>query len=133
VIEDLSEQTATEAGQHQHTDCAPKSHAPVFIIGCPRSGTTLLCRMLLAAGNFANYRAESDVFSVLRPAFGNLSSTRNLERLIDRWLRSRLFQVTGLNAKAIRERLISECRCEGDFSPYSNGTGGCASGGRALV
>ncbi|PYX37709.1 MAG: hypothetical protein DMG81_13485 [Acidobacteria bacterium] len=41
---------------------ALRSKAPVFVLGCPRSGTTLLYHMLLSAGNFALYRAESQVF-----------------------------------------------------------------------
>ena len=34
----------------------PRSVAPVFVVSCPRSGTTLLYHMLLSAGDFAVYR-----------------------------------------------------------------------------
>src|SRR5581483_10927825 len=55
---------------------------PVFVLGCPRSGTTVLYHMLLSAGDFAIYRAESNVFSVMVPRFGNLRSERNRRRLM---------------------------------------------------
>ena len=32
---------------------------PVFVVGCPRSGTTLLYSMLVASGGFAFYRKET--------------------------------------------------------------------------
>jgi hypothetical protein len=50
-----------------------RSKTPVFVVGCPRSGTTLVYHMLLSAGNFAIYRAESQVFNLLEPRFGDLS------------------------------------------------------------
>jgi hypothetical protein len=97
------------------TKTSARSKAPVFILGCPRSGTTVLYHMLLSAGNFANYRAESNVFSILQPRFGNLRSQRNRRELLGYWLKSKLFQVTGLEAEAIREKIIHECHCAGDF------------------
>ena len=59
---ELSTETRPESGA--------RSKAPVFVLGCPRSGTTLLYHMLLSAGNFAVYRAESQVFNLLEPRFG---------------------------------------------------------------
>ena len=38
---------------------------PVFVVGCPRSGTTLLYSMLLAAGGFTVYRKETYFYDVL--------------------------------------------------------------------
>jgi Sulfotransferase family len=92
-----------------------RSRAPVFIIGCPRSGTTLLYDFLITGGNFADYRAESSVFSVLGPAFGDLRNARNRRRLLDRWLRSRLFDVSGLEADRMHMLMMSACQSEGDF------------------
>src|SRR5713226_65909 len=69
--------------------------APVFVLGCPRSGTTVLYHMLLSAGGFAVYRAESNVFNLLVPRFGDLRSEKNRRRLLDYWLRSKLFHVSG--------------------------------------
>jgi LPS sulfotransferase NodH len=92
-----------------------RSKAPVFVLGCPRSGTTLLYHMLLSAGGFAVYRAESQAFNVLAPRFGNLKSRANRERLLQKWLRSKLFQVSGLHAATIRDRILRQCDGAGDF------------------
>lgn len=96
-------------------DYGLRSKAPVFVLGCPRSGTTVLYHMLLSAGNFAVYRAESNVFSVLQPRFGSLKNKRNRDQLLDRWLRSELFLRTGLDADAIRKEIDANCRSAGDF------------------
>jgi len=71
--------------------------------------------MLLSAGNFAVYRAESNVFSILQPRFGNLRSERHRQELLRSWLKSKLFQVTGLNSELLREKIIHECHSAGDF------------------
>jgi Sulfotransferase family len=92
-----------------------RSEAPVFVLGCPRSGTTVLFHMLLSAGNFAVYRAESNVFSVLQPRFGNLHSENNRHELLRYWLKSKLFQVTGLEPGPIAEKILRECHGAGDF------------------
>ena len=92
-----------------------RSKAPVFVLGCPRSGTTVLYHMLLSAGNFAVYRAESNVFSVLQPRFGSLGNENNLRELLQYWLKSKLFHVSGLEAPVLREKLLSECHGAGDF------------------
>ena len=88
---------------------------PVFIVGSPRSGTTLLHHMLLSSGDFAIYRTESGVFSILAPRFGDLSVRRNREELMEHWLRSDLFVLSGLDAETIRARILNECRSAGDF------------------
>src|SRR5437660_6063532 len=92
-----------------------RSKAPLFVLGCPRSGTTVLYHMLLSAGNFAVYRAESNVFSVLQPRFGNLRSERHRKELLRSWLQSKLFLVTGLSSEPLREKIIHECHSAGDF------------------
>jgi len=92
-----------------------RSKAPVFVLGCPRSGTTVLYHMLLSAGNFAVYRAESNVFSILQPRFGDLRSESNRRDLLRLWLKSRLFQVTGLDAEDISGKIMRDCHSAGDF------------------
>ena len=92
-----------------------RSKAPVFVLGCPRSGTTVLYHMLLSAGNFAVYRAESNVFSVLQPRFGDLRLERNRRELLQYWLKSKLFQVSGLDASAIRDKILRDSHGAGDF------------------
>ena len=38
---------------------------PVFVVGCPRSGTTLLYSMMMAAGGFAAYRKETYFYDLI--------------------------------------------------------------------
>jgi len=92
-----------------------RKFAPVFVLGSPRSGTTLLYDMLLSAGGFAVYLAESNVFNLLAPRFGDLSSRANRERLLDAWLASKLYRATGLEAEPLRQRILHDCRNPGDF------------------
>ena len=92
-----------------------KANAPVFVVGCPRSGTTLLYNMLLSAGDFAVYLAESNVFNLLAPRFGDLGVWLNREQLIDAWLQSKLFRATFLDADNIRTKLLELCGNGGDF------------------
>lgn len=94
---------------------ARRNKAPVFVLGSPRSGTTLLYHMILSAGDFAVYRAESSVFNVLLPKFGDLRLKKRREKLMDVWLRTRLFERSGLNAEEIRGKILESCRSGGDF------------------
>jgi LPS sulfotransferase NodH len=92
-----------------------RSQSPVFVLGSPRSGTTLLYHMLLSAGNFAVYRTESSVLNLLEPRFGSLSVARNKRRLLKAWLGTKLFAVSGLDQQAISDKIMAECRNGGDF------------------
>src|SRR5260370_18969931 len=92
-----------------------RSKAPVFVLGCGRSGTTLLYHMLLSAGGFAVYRAESNAINLLEPRFGDLSVKRNKEKLMRAWLASKLFERSGLEAQAITSKVLAECQNGGDF------------------
>ena len=78
-----------------------RNKAPVFVLGCGRSGTTLLYHMLLSAGNFAVYRSESNAINLLEPRFGDLSVKSNKEKLMEAWLASKLYQRSGLDAESI--------------------------------
>jgi hypothetical protein len=89
--------------------------APVFVVGCPRSGTTVLYHMLLSAGGFANYRSETNVFNLLLPRFGGLRLAADRKALLDVWLKSILFRVSGLDPGEIRAKIISDCHSGGDF------------------
>jgi len=92
-----------------------RSTAPVFVLGSPRSGTTLLYDMLLSAGGFAVYLAESNVFNVLAPNFGDLGNRENRQQLLDVWLGSKLFRASGLNAQEVEKQVLDRCRNAGDF------------------
>jgi len=97
------------------TSKIPRSRAPVFVLGSPRSGTTLLYDMLLSAGGFAVYLAESNVFNLLVPRFADLSVRSNRERLIKAWLGSKLFRCSGLEAGDISRKVLGQCENGGDF------------------
>jgi hypothetical protein len=92
-----------------------RSRAPVFVLGCGRSGTKFLYHTLLSAGGFALYHAESNAFNLLGIRFGNLARRRNRQRLLDSWLKSKLFQRAGLERREIEPRILNECRNTGDF------------------
>jgi hypothetical protein len=92
-----------------------RGRAPVFVLGCPRSGTTLLYHMLLSAGGFVVYRTESSVFNVLQPCFGNLAAQGNKKRLMAAWMQSKLFERSGLDAREIENKVMAECKSAGDF------------------
>lgn len=92
-----------------------RSKAPVFVLGCGRSGTTLLYHMLLSSGNFAVYRTESNVINLLEPRFGDLSVPRNKRRLLDAWYETRLYTLSELEKAPLEERVMAECRNGGDF------------------
>jgi glycosyltransferase involved in cell wall biosynthesis len=92
-----------------------RAKAPVFVLGCPRSGTTLLYHMLLSSGNFVVYRAESQVFNLLEPRFGDLRVERNKRKLLETWWHSSLFIKTGLDADEIEKEVMANCQNAGDF------------------
>lgn len=87
----------------------------MFVVGSPRSGTTLLYDMLLSAGNFAVYLTESNVFSLLAQRFGDLKSRDNRQKLIRVWLGSKLFRASGLDPELIERRIVEECTNYGQF------------------
>ena len=89
--------------------------APVFVVGCPRSGNHLLYHSLLSSGGFAVYEIHSHVFSILAHKFGNLRVLKHRRKLMDAWLQGWLFKSTGLDAELIRKRILAECRSAGDF------------------
>src|SRR5882724_7794539 len=93
----------------------PRSKRPVFVLGSPRSGTTLLYHMLLSAGGFAVYRTESNVFNLLVPRFGDLSIPENRQQLMRVWLGSKLYARSGLDSHQIEAKILQECRSGGDF------------------
>lgn len=92
-----------------------RANAPVFVLGCPRSGTTVLYHMLLSAGGFAVYRSESHAFDLLASRFGNMKVARNRERLLQSWFRSKFFRVSGLSTDEIGDKIRADCRTAGDF------------------
>jgi len=92
-----------------------RSRAPVFVMGCHRSGTNLLYDMLLSAGGFAVYRGYLPIYKMLIPKFGALDSESNRRRILDTWLRSKGFRRSGLEASQLRTKIVQGCRTGGDF------------------
>src|SRR5436190_20707943 len=103
-MESTMENPATKNG----VSLRVRSRAPVFVLGCPRSGTTVLYHMLLSAGDFAAYRWESNVFNLLVPRFGGMRSTSDRRALMRCWLKSSLFRVSGLDAAQIEAKIMAE-------------------------
>jgi hypothetical protein len=92
-----------------------RSKAPVFVLGCGRSGTKLLYHTLLSAGGFAVYHAESNAFNLIGLRFGNLGKLKNRRALLDHWLRSKLFYRSGLTREEIEPKILEECHNAADF------------------
>ncbi len=92
-----------------------RNKAPVFVLGCGRSGTKFLYHTLLSAGGFAVYHAESNAFNLLGLRFGNLQHRRNREKLLNAWFKSKLFQRSGLTREEIEPRILNKCHSAGDF------------------
>jgi hypothetical protein len=104
------------SGARDHRDALRgRSKAPVFVLGCGRSGTKFLYHTLLSAGGFAVYHAESNAFNLLGLRFGNLANRRNRRELLDEYYTSKLFHRTTLEPKDIDQRVMDDCRNAGDF------------------
>jgi hypothetical protein len=91
------------------------NNRPVFVVGSARSGTTLLYHMLLSAGNFAVFRAETHAYDVLGPRFGHFRTPAVRRRFLNHWLGSRHFELSGLNANEFSTQIMSDCHSTGDF------------------
>lgn len=92
-----------------------RKNAPVFVIGCSRSGTTLLYHMLLSSGDFAVYRMESQILTLLEPRFRPLDDPRNKRKMLKAWYDTRLYTRSGLLPAEIERRVMAECNNGGDF------------------
>jgi glycosyltransferase involved in cell wall biosynthesis len=61
------------------------------------------------------YRAESQVFNLLEPRFGDLRVAHNRRKLLAAWKNSSLFAKTGLEAGQVEEQVMANCENAGDF------------------
>ncbi|MFC1831211.1 sulfotransferase [Thermodesulfobacteriota bacterium] len=89
------------------------STAPVFIVGSPRSGTTLTYHLLLASGGFAIYRAEAEFYNTLGPLFGNFRTLELRKEFLEQWYQSELFKRSGLNIQDIEKSILESCDSPG--------------------
>jgi len=88
---------------------------PIFIVGCPRSGTSYLYHLLLSAGGFAEFHTQMNVYDVLEPIYGDLGVDSNKDRMLKEWLQSKAFRVSGLSAESIGQKIRAEARTTSDF------------------
>ncbi|MBD2896277.1 hypothetical protein amrb99_52230 [Actinomadura sp. RB99] len=90
---------------------ATPSERPIFVIGCPRSGTTLLRLMLHSHPRIAlpiETRFVLPAYAA-RAQFGDLADSRNRRALAD-WLTTRpatRFRDLGLDPRAITEEIVA--------------------------
>jgi hypothetical protein len=96
-----------------------RSSSPVFVMGCHRSGTNLLYDTLLSAGGFAVYRGYLPIYKILIPRFGKLDNRENRRKIMEVWLKSKGFRRSGLDGKALTEKVLSDCRNGGDFIRFT--------------
>lgn len=89
--------------------------SPIFIVGCPRSGTSFLYHLLLSAGGFAEFHTQMNVFDVLEPIYGDLGRPTNRKAATKNWLASKAFDVSGLKAEEIEGEIAARCRGASDF------------------
>jgi Sulfotransferase family len=106
-----SDPTLTDEGKAR----VPRSKWPVFVLGCPRSGTTLLYDLLVSSGGFAAYPLESGTFRMLAPKFPQLNSVRSRRKLLDFWFGHEVGIRSELERGEIEARVLSECSHMGDF------------------
>ncbi len=111
----MTDESSATTEEKSSTSVSARSNAPVFVLGSPRSGTTLLYHMLLSSGGFAVYRSETHVFNMLETAYGDLGNASNKRKLMKAWLGSKLFRVSGLDADKVEARVMAECSNGGDF------------------
>jgi hypothetical protein len=88
-----------------------RSASPIFIVGCPRSGTNLMRQMLDRHPSLAicGETHFNRLVYLRRKAFGDLSDLANRRRLISAYLESPQIERAGLDASAdFAERLSRE-------------------------
>lgn len=80
---------------------------PIFIVGSPRSGTNLLCRMLDRHPNVA-ICGETHLLSMVWPhrrAFGDLADPARRRRLVDALLVTQRIQLLGFDSAKLAQKL----------------------------
>jgi len=88
---------------------------PVFILGSPRSGTTLLSHLLLSGGGFAVVRSELHAMNIVGPRYGGLKREADREALIEAWTETEVHLRTGISDARFAELVRSDVRSATDF------------------
>jgi hypothetical protein len=89
---------------------------PVFVVGCPRSGTTLMYSMLVGAGGFAFYRKETYFYDQL-PRFPELTTPASRARFMREFTAGYLGKVPGLDVEPLVAESLERCRRPAEFLP----------------
>ena len=92
-------------------DSSLRVRAPVFIVGAPRSGTTLLRVILNRHPQLAMFGIESQFFRRVyarQAAFGDPADPRNRTRVVDAYLAIEPIRNMGLDLGVVREKMIQE-------------------------
>ncbi len=69
-----------------------KMDSPVFLLGAPRSGTSLAYCVLLVSEQFPVYKAETHLFDVCKPLYGDISDKKKRDKFLARWVESQQFK-----------------------------------------
>jgi len=89
----------------------PDSHKPpIFIVGSPRSGTTLLHSLINRHPSIAisgETRFFADIYK-RRSAFGPLENFQNRQRLVDQYLSTARIKRLHVDLAVLRQRLLDE-------------------------
>lgn len=96
----------------QSIDAKGQDYPPVFIVGCDRSGTTLL-RLMLNKHSKIDIPDESDFVSYLsdkRKKYGDLNKDENLELLYRDLYSVNRYRAWRLDEKTVREKIFSSDR-----------------------
>lgn len=88
--------------------------APLFVVGSPRSGTTLLYSVLLTSGVFPLYMAESKILPSRRH-YGPWGKSRSRGRFLEDFLGSRQFARSGLDRTSLLEEVAAASASYPDF------------------
>ena len=86
------------------------SQPPVFIVGAPRSGTTLLRNMLNRHPRFSICRETRFYHSVYsrRRAFGDLSNPEKRRQVVEEYLATERIRKLGVDLSGLRDKLMRE-------------------------
>lgn len=85
----------------------PSARTPIFIVGCPRSGTSLVYHILLSSEAFPRYLSESKILAC-RGHYGSLGVEGNREQFTEAFLASKQFRESGLDPDRFRH-VATEC------------------------
>ncbi|WP_281560561.1 sulfotransferase [Thalassomonas sp. RHCl1] len=83
---------------------------PVFILGSPRSGTTLLNSVFFSTKKFALYQSETHLMDKCAPVYGHLSDAKNYQRFLQDWLDSVNFERANISKEKFVKMITKKDR-----------------------